>query len=178
MKIGKNIRSLRKKNSVTLDELSRKSGVALATLSRMENDKMTGTLGSHIKICKALNTSLGDFYRAIEDTHKPVDKFSTSELLAHSKKQSIELLVSSPSNKKLMPLLISLDAGMSTSKEKNATGTEKFLYVTKGSLEAMIGENVYKLKQGDSLYFDASLPHSFKNNGNSRSQTLCVISGT
>ena len=58
MKIGKRIRQLRKERNMTLEDLSKKCGVALATLSRMENDKMTGTLDSHNRICKALGASI------------------------------------------------------------------------------------------------------------------------
>ena len=42
--IGKIIHKLRKDRKMTLVELAQKSGVALATLSRMENGRMTGTL--------------------------------------------------------------------------------------------------------------------------------------
>jgi len=67
MKIGKKLRLLRKTQKVTLNELSKKSGVQVATLSRMENDIMVGTLESHIAICQGLGISLSTLYLEIEE---------------------------------------------------------------------------------------------------------------
>jgi phosphoribosylamine-glycine ligase len=55
---GEIIHGLRKEKKITLLELSEKSGVALATLSRIENGKMTGTLKSHMNICKTLEIDI------------------------------------------------------------------------------------------------------------------------
>ena len=56
MFIGQRIKQLREAQKMTLTELSEKSGVQLATLSRMENMKMTGTLESHIAIAQTLGS--------------------------------------------------------------------------------------------------------------------------
>ena len=71
MSIGKTIHALRKENKMTLLELADKSGVALATLSRMENAKMTGTLESHMKICDALGIALPNFTKTYTSQRKP-----------------------------------------------------------------------------------------------------------
>jgi len=178
MKIGKIIRDLRKKSGQTLEELSQKSGVALATLSRIENDKMTGTLESHKNICKALNTSITDLYREIETESKTVDSVSASsriEYFKHSEKAKYELLVNKVLDKKIMPLLINLDVGGKTQEEINKTGVEKFVYLLEGNIEALVGEQLYTLESGDSIYFDASLSHVFKNKGKKQSKAICIV---
>jgi len=60
-------------------------------------------------------------------------------------------------------------------KEKKQ-GVEKFIYMLSGSMEAIVSTETYNLKQGDNLYFDASLPHTFKNKGKTKAEALCVIS--
>ena len=89
MKIGKRIHQLRKEKDMTLEELSEKSGVALATLSRMENNKMTGTLKSHNSICKALGASIAELYKEAEDESKTVEavpRGKRTEHFVHAKK--------------------------------------------------------------------------------------------
>ena len=71
MHVGEIIHKLRKSKKMTLLELSNTSGVALATLSRMENGKMTGTLESHMNICKALEVNLPDLYKDAIRTMAP-----------------------------------------------------------------------------------------------------------
>lgn len=179
MKIGKRIRQLRKDRDMTLEELSEKSGVALATLSRMENNKMTGTLDSHNRICKALNASIAELYSELEAESKTVDavpRKKRTEHFVHAKKAKYELLVSKTLDKKIMPLMMKISGGGQTQKEQNKTGVEKFIYMMTGNIDAMVGDQTYALKRGDSLYFDASLPHSFKNRTKTEAQAICIIS--
>ena len=179
MKIGKRIRDLRKEKDITLEELSKKSGVALATLSRMENNKMTGTLASHNRICKALGVSIAELYRKIEDESKTVDavqKDKRTEHFVHARKAKYELLVSKTLDKKIMPLMIRMGVGGTTQKEQNKPGVEKFVYMIAGNIEALVGNQTYSLKRGDSLYFDASLPHSFKNKSKTAAEAICITS--
>ena len=179
MKIGKRMRGLRKTKNMTLEELSEKSGVALATLSRMENNKMTGTLESHNSICKALGVSIADLYREIEDESKTVEsvpKRKRTEHFIHAHKARYEMLVTKPFDKKIMPLAMRVSSGGDTQEEQNKPGVEKFIYMVSGSLEALIGTQKYLLKRGDSLYFDASLPHSFKNTSKQDAEAICIIS--
>jgi transcriptional regulator with XRE-family HTH domain len=179
MNIGKRLHKIRKEKHMTLENLSKKSGVALATLSRMENNKMTGTLAAHNQICKALGASLADLYREIEDASKTVEAVPGSkrtEHFVHSKKVKYELLVAKTPNKKITPLMIQLSDGGKTREERDKTGTEKFLYLMTGSIEATIGNEKYSLNQGDSLYFDASLPHVLHNKTKSDVKIICIIS--
>ena len=177
--IGKVINKLRKERKMTLVELAEKSGVALATLSRMENGKMTGTLESHMKICEALGLALPDLYKNLCSPKKAVDihtKKSPAEVFVHDKKSSEEILTSKVSNKKMMPLLIKINKGGKTHTEEARPGIEKFIYVLEGRIEVDIGEEKYNLMKGDTLYFEALAPHSFKNISNNESRLLCVVS--
>ena len=176
MKIGKKIKALRKERKMTLEELSRDSGVQIATLSRMEHDVMTGTLQSHINICKTLKISLSDFYRDLENAGKIVSVTKKEKFLVQPRKYSTEILTTKISDKKMMPLLIRLQKGGATQKDPGSVGTEKFLYVLEGKLTAKIGKDDYNLLKGDSIYFDASFAHVFQNSGKSESRAIVVLS--
>ena len=66
MVIGEKLKRLRKSLDLTLDDISRKSGVGKATLSRIENNITAGTLRTHMKICEALNVNLKDLYEGLD----------------------------------------------------------------------------------------------------------------
>ena len=178
MKVGSKIRKLRKEKNMTLEELSKKSGVALATLSRIENNKMNGTMHSHLSICKAMKVSITELYQELENegkTVEPVQNENRTEHMLHSEKYSFELLVTKATEKKILPLLLRLDAGGSTQEENNSPSIEKFIYVISGTIQANIGETTYTLNPGDSLYFDASLTHLFKNETQKKAEAICII---
>lgn len=177
MHVGEIINKLRKDKKMTLAELSEKSGVALATLSRMENGKMTGTLESHMNICRALEVNLPDLYRDLSDSKKTLEvreKRHKPEISVHNKKHTSEMLASNTLNKKMMPVMIKIEKGGATNKEETRIGVEKFVYVLEGKVEAAIGNEKYNLTQGDTLYFESSLPHSFKNTGTGEVRFLSV----
>ncbi|MCI0564737.1 MAG: XRE family transcriptional regulator, partial [Nitrososphaera sp.] len=162
-------------------ELSRISGVDPATISRIETAKMVGTLESHIRLATALGFKVTDIYAGIEEarTKNAVTMQLPSrrrEVYVHEAgKSSMTLLTSDVLQKKLMPVLITVEPGGSTQIEEARVGAEKFLYVLEGAVEAKIGQAAYALKRGSSLYLDASLPHSIKNTGSSNAKCLSII---
>ena len=176
--IGKIIHKLRKERKITLLELSEKSGVALATLSRIENGKMTGTLNSHMNICKALEIDITELYKELSLSKKEVEirsKKAQPNISFHSKNVSSQLLIQSALNKKMMPLIIKIHKGGSTHKEVTKIGIEKFIYIAAGRIEANIGEEKHNLTKGATLYFESSLPHYFKNTGPGEASLVCVV---
>ena len=179
MHVGEIIHKLRKEQKMTLAELSEKSGVALATLSRMENGKMTGTLDSHIKICYSLGITLPELYKDLSVSglrSEANTQKSRAEVIVHNKHASSEMLVSAVLQKKMLPIIIKIQKGGSTDKEGMKPGMEKFIYVLDGKVEALLGENRYELHKGDTLYFDASIPHIFRNLAQGESRLLSVAS--
>ena len=178
MYIGKKIKELRKKRKLTLVELSQQSGVQVATLSRIENDKMTGSVESHMNISRALGVDITQLYSNIARGDKRVDLNDTSagkDVFVHSKNSSSEMLTSGILSKQMMPVLTRIEAGGQTDREQNKIGTEKFLYVLEGSIEVTIGEDKYKLEKDAALYFDASLAHFLRNNGEKIARVIVVV---
>lgn len=177
MQIGKKIKELREGRKMSLTELSEKSTVQLATLSRMENLKMTGTLESHMKIAKALEVSLPQLYSDIIKEDKKVEiktSQTPSDVFVHSKKSSYEILTAKVLSRKMMPILLKIDPGGETHREQNQAGCEKFIFVLEGKIEAKIAEESYTLSKNNTLYFDASLEHKFMNAGKALARVICV----
>ena len=177
MNIGEIIHSIRNERKLTLAELSSKSGVALATLSRIENDKMTGTLESHMQIASALGVSLPELYRNIAIPKKDVElqtKKDRTDVFLYSNRSTSEMLVSNVMNKKMMPLLMKISAGAVSHKEETKPDVEKFIYILDGNVEAYIGEEKHALTKGDTLYFESSLPHYFKNIGKTEAHLIII----
>ena len=179
MKIGKKVRQLRLEKDLTLKELSDRSGVALATLSRIETEKMTGTVASHSRIAEALGLSLPQLYVGLQREQKPTVDVHTRgkrpDVFVHNEKSSVQLLTGPVLTKKMMPVLIQIGPGGSTQAEENQRGTEKFLYLLEGKIEAQVGQGRYTLGRGESLYFDGSVSHRFRNVGTAEARCLCII---
>jgi len=177
MYIGKKLKELRKSKGISLTELAETSGVQIATLSRIEHMKMTGTIESHMSIAKALEVDITQLYTDIVKKEDKVDvqtSKSETDVFVHSDKSSYEILTPKILSKKMMPILLKIEPEGKTNKEKNPIGTEKFVFVLEGRIDLSIDGTAYSLTKGNTLYFDASSEYCFTNKGKSTAKILCV----
>jgi transcriptional regulator with XRE-family HTH domain len=167
MYIGSRIKELRKQRHIKLYELAEKCGVQIATLSRMEHNKMTGTLDSHLKIADALGIELSELYSNLnkgDSIEEPeLNASSSPEVFIYNEAARHEILTNNVNRKKMIPLLLRIDPGGQTSPETNAFGTEKFIYTIEGELETMISNKPFLLAKNHGLYFDGSKNHYYRN---------------
>ena len=177
-KIGPSIRDVRRSKKVTLMELAEKTGVAQATLSRIETGGMTGTIESHMKIAEALGTTLADLYTGVDKRHEKVEH-ATPENNPPEKmgtSASIEALTTNTTDKKMSPTLIRVNSLGNIAFDSEEVGVEKFIYCTKGDATLELGEKSYQLKSGESLYFDASIAHTIKNTSRVNTELFSITS--
>ena len=180
MYIGKRLREIRKAKGMSLSALAEKSGVQIATLSRIEHLKMTGSLESHMNIAKALEIDVTHLYTDIikEKDKEKVDiktaKTSGTDMYVHSDKSSSEILTSKVLTKKMMPTLIKMEPEGRTNKEQNQHGSEKFVFVLEGKVDVEVGGECYTVVKNNTLYFDGSIEHVFYNRSKSPAKVLCV----
>ena len=179
--LGSRIQYLRKQRRITLVEMSEKTDIDMATLSRMENEKMVGTLDSHRRIAQALGLRLPQLYEEVAQKLEDIKEKAIRrrvETFSHSSGAVAELLTNGILQKKMMPVLLRIKPKGATEVEEHPALSERFVYLLKGSVEVKIGNEERILNPGDSLYFDASGPHSFKNIAKIESELLSVVTPT
>lgn len=179
--LGERIKTLRKARKLTLVEVSHRTDIDQATLSRMENGIMTGTVASHMKLAEVLGLSLPDLYKDVLNKQaEPKEKAAREkvETFSHSTGAVAELLTTGILQKKMMPVMLRIRAGGRTAAEEFTAGSERFVYVVKGTLEIVAENRSHALKAGESLYFNSSIPHHFKNPGRIECQTLSILTPT
>ncbi|MBF0571376.1 MAG: helix-turn-helix transcriptional regulator [Candidatus Omnitrophica bacterium] len=176
MFIGEKLHAIRKAKKISLTELSEKSGVQMATLSRIENKKMVGTLESHIQIAKSLGIDVTELYKDLSHQNAVIDlgHDKNTDVFGHNDEASFEILTKNIMNKRMMPTLVRIEESGKTNKEQNQGGAEKFIFVLDGHAEININAQVFILHKFNTLYFDASLPHYFRNIGKGVAKLICI----
>ena len=177
MFIGKRIEAIRKAKKMRLTEVAEATGIQMATLSRIENMKMTGTLESHIKIAKALGVDVTEIYRDIEKENAIIEyqhHRSVADVFTHSDTAFSEILTKNMLDKKMLPVLIRIEPKGKTNLEQNQPGSEKFILILDGNVEVKVNDKKYPLTKHSTMYFDAALPHSYINTGKNNAKVLCV----
>lgn len=178
--LGGRIRALRKERGLSLEQLAEKSGAALATLSRIENGKGSGTFRTHQRIAQALDVPLPDLYRDLEQPEMEAlalpPESDEAQTFTYDEKASSILLTRQVSTKQMLPQLVILEPGGKTTLEQYRRGTERWLFGLEGTIEATVGEKRLQIVKGGTLYFKASQPHQFQNIGSSAARLISVTS--
>jgi len=77
-------------------------------------------------------------------------------------------------NKKAEPFMVTVEPNNAIPERHSHDGQE-FNYLVSGSMDFFIGEMVYELGEGDSVYFDSSVPHAMKAHGDVPAKFLAIV---
>lgn len=178
--VGKKIRKLRKEKRMTLVELSNLTGVAQASLSRIETGIMKGTVESHQKIAEALGINISGLYSGVDSKQAAVDHKKDTDIQknAHIKGNStrVELLISQIEKRKFAPVLYTIPSGETLNFEKADRETDKFFWVQTGSFLLTLDNKDFHLNTNDTIYFAASFSHDVKNTSSQDGKIFAVSS--
>lgn len=168
--VGVHLRQLRNKRGLSLAEVANAVGISVGFLSALERSRMAASVGTLRKLTRFYKTNILDFFDASE-SNSPVVSPEKRKVLQAGPGVRMELLAWG--NTVMEPHLfrIAPDAG---SGESYAHEGEEFLFVLKGELQIGLNSEEYRLKQGDSFYFESATPHHWKNPGRNETWVLWV----
>lgn len=178
--IGSQVRDLRNLRSLTLQELSELTGLSKPNLSQIENNIVTPPIATLLKISSALGVSIGTFFQKSNQATNMVvvrreDRYGVAKgpHISHIGYQ-YEPLAYPKTDKNMEPFIVHMEERDGDDIVFNNHKGEEFLYVLGGVLEFRYGEDQVTLNEGDSLYFDSSIPHGYRGIGGTAT-TLVVI---
>ncbi|HZQ70464.1 MAG TPA: cupin domain-containing protein [Terriglobales bacterium] len=168
--IGVRLRQLRTRHNFSLARVAEAVGISVGFLSAIERSQMGASVGTLRRLAKFYKTNILDFFDA-RDSHSPLVTPGARKVLEVSPGVRMELLaVGSP----VMEAHLFRIAPGAGSGESYTHAGEEFLYVMRGKFEIFLLEKKYRLKPGDSFYFESTTPHSWSNPGDKESWVLWV----
>ena len=167
-KLGERIKQIRESKSISLEEMSERSGLDISQIKKVEETDHFPSLAPLIKIARVLGVRLGTFLDdndelgpviSRKERHTKTISFSTSETKEH-KHMDYYALSASKSGRHMEPFIIKIspnEAGVDfiTSTHEG----EEFIYCMEGSVEITYGNGTYLLEEGDSIYYDSIVAH-------------------
>ncbi|MGB0799239.1 MAG: helix-turn-helix domain-containing protein [Planktomarina sp.] len=163
--IGREVRTHRRQQDVTVAELASMTGLSIGMLSKIENGNTSPSLTTLQTLANALSVPLTAFFRRFEEQREAVytkegegvetEREGTRaghqyNLLGHIGSNASGVIVE--------PYLITLSTKADVFQTFQHGGIET-IYMLEGEVEYRHGEAVYSLKPGDTLFFDADSPH-------------------
>lgn len=166
--IGTRLRNLRLQKRCSLATVAKAVGVSVGFVSAIERSHMTASVGTLRKLARFYKTNILDFYDTAEPNNHLV-RPKARKILEAGAGVRMELLAWG--NTVMEPHLFRIAPKAGSGESYTHVG-EEFLFVLRGELEISLRDVTYRLKSGDSFYFESAVPHQWSNPG--RSDTLVL----
>jgi transcriptional regulator with XRE-family HTH domain len=164
--VGENLRRIRAKRGLSLERLAQASGVSRAMLGQIELHQSTPTINVLWKIARALNVPFSALI-----THRSAER---TTVLAAGRAKILTSKDGTFSSRALFPFdeprnvefyELRLAPRATERADPHPPGTLENLVVTSGNLEMRVGDERYAVGTGDSIQFQADVPHEYRNPG-------------
>lgn len=178
-KIGERIKRLRLKKSMGLVELGKHTGLSASFLSQLETGRVVPTLRNLARIAMVFNKDLSYFFdpepRTLFRVHRQSDRVRLPQTGVGDPSYFFESLGYLVPDRTLDPYLAEfIPIKKSSEARSHVHPGFEFLYVLSGEMEIRHGSQSHVLSPGDSVYFDASTPHSYHCAGTEPSRVIIV----
>jgi transcriptional regulator with XRE-family HTH domain len=176
--VGPRVRALRDAMGLSLRDLAERSGVGAQTLSQVERGETSPTLASAAKIAAGLELTLSQLLRLDEGQHVAVSRASGRRGYERGGHRFEELTPPMPGQRADVSLHVlepGATTGGRTDPPMHEPGSRETAVVTAGTLALVVDGTRYDLQEGDSVTFDADLPHHFENDGEDPTEFFAVI---
>jgi transcriptional regulator with XRE-family HTH domain len=182
--IGERIRQIRESKSITIADMTERSGLDEKQVATIEETGGVPSLAPLIKIARVLGVRLGTFLDDVDESGPAISRkeqydegisFSTKDTSSH-KHMDYYSLSSAKSGRHMEPFIIQIepikkgvDFVLSTHEG------EEFIYCLEGVVEINYGTETYRLEKGDSIYYDSIVAHHVHAGGDRGAKILAVL---
>lgn len=174
--LGKNLRRLRTRRGLSLERLAQESTVSRAMLSQIELGRSAPTISVLWKISTALGVQFAALISSKGRTGVEVLRAEQSKRLVNRDGGfSSRALFPYDAPRRVEFYEVRLAAGAVEEAEPHAPGTTEYLVVSRGAVEVQVEAARHALAQGDSMVFQADVPHAYRNSGASEAVGYLVM---
>ncbi len=173
--VGRRLRALRNERGLSIRALANASGLNANTLTLIETGKTSPSVSTLQQLASAMNTPIAAFF----ETEIPKNKVSFLKAghrphaaFAHG---NFEDLGAGLTLRGGLPLLVTLEPNANSGPTPIVHTGHEFVFCLEGCLSYIVDHESYQLEPGDSLLFEAYLPHYWFNAGETPSRSLLVL---
>src|SRR5581483_2283761 len=166
--IGAHLRKLRAQRRLSLAQVAEAVDISVGFLSALERSQMSGSVGTLSKLARFYKTNILDFFNPGGASGRLVRPAERKVLEAGA---GVRLELLAWGNAVMEPHLFRIAPNAGSGDPYTHEG-EEFIYILSGDLEITLDGEQYRLKPGDSFYFESATPHRWKNPG--RKETVVL----
>ncbi len=174
--VGRRLRELRAGRGLSLRSLAEKSGLNVNTLSLIENQRTSPSVSTLQQLAQTLHVSISAFFETNQGNKLVVHQKAGARPKAAFSHGSMEDLGAGMSRFGAEPIIVTLEPHADSGKNPIVHTGREFVYCLEGCITYSVDTETFLLEPGDSLLFEAYLPHHWKNLDATPSRALLVLS--
>ena len=161
--IGGHLKVLRAARGMTLDRLAVATGLTKSYLSKIQNSRKLPPIATLSRIAQALGTGIGSFFGDILEAREGASVVRRNERLPVVRGGTAfgydyVSLAHKRLSKRMEPFVFTFPSKIDRHVFFDHGG-EEFVFILSGTVEFQVGDERWTLEEGDSIYFDAAIPH-------------------
>jgi XRE family transcriptional regulator, regulator of sulfur utilization len=172
--VGLNLKKIRKKRQMTLEALSEITAVSISMLGEIERGITNPTITVLWKIANGLKIPFTDLMKE-EKPPVSVKYNKDANLSIEGDKYKIFSLFDFDPVKKIEIYYKTLESNARYESEGHRVGIEEYILICDGIMILQVGDNEYKLSNGDAIGFNGNVYHSYKNEGETQLRVFMIL---
>jgi transcriptional regulator with XRE-family HTH domain len=181
--LGECLKALRLDNNWTLTQVSQMSGLAISTLSKVENNQMSLTYDKLLQLAQGLQVDITELFSPRKSAGpaqtasgaRAINRLGDGRVV-ETANYTYVFLSTEMSRKEMIPMI-----GTVSQRDIKVFGElvrhpgQEFTYVLEGEIE--LHSDVYqplRLKAGESVYFESMMGHAYLSIGPTPARILCL----
>jgi transcriptional regulator with XRE-family HTH domain len=173
--VGRRIREVRMGSGYSIRALAQLSKLNVNTLSLIENGHTSPSVSTLQLIAQTLQVPISTFFESNQDHRKVVYQPQGKRPHATFSHGVIEDLGAGMTRFGAEPLIVTLKPKAESGKIPIVHTGREFVYCLEGHIAYQVDKEVYQLSPGDSLMFEAYLPHRWQNRDETAARLLLVL---
>ena len=173
--VGQRLRIIRTSKGLSMRSLAEISGLNINTLSLIENGRTSPSVSTLQQLAQSLQVPITSFFET-DHINKDVVYQKTGQRSHISFEHgTMEDMAAEMPHFGAEPLLVTLKSGADSGKSPIVHTGREFVYCIEGKVTYTVNNQNYLLEPGDSLAFEAYLPHYWKNSSQVSARILLVL---
>jgi transcriptional regulator with XRE-family HTH domain len=173
--VGAQVKALRTERGLSMRALAERCDLSPNTISLIERRSTSPSVSTLHRLAVALNVPITAFFKETGEQVRVINSRPDMRTFTGSLDVRLESLGSGLEGQTLEPFLVSLNPRADSGDQAIVHDGHELVYCLDGQLDYEIDGEPYRLVAGESLLFEAHLPHCWRNLGSDPAVFLLVF---
>lgn len=173
--ISKNLKKIRESKNMSLDKVSKMTGVSKSMLSQIERGESNPTITTVWKIAAGLKISFTSLLNQERQKPMVITEGDVEQLNADNGKYKLYPFFPYEEGRSFEIYRVVIEESGHLVAEAHGEKVDEFITVFEGDLTVIIDKESFEITKGNSIRFRADKEHSYHNFGNKRVEFSMVV---